>query len=43
MRVTGKLSEISFACVIIAVIEIGDSNCRINKTFPTISYWRLFV
>lgn len=43
MRVTGKVSETSFAHVIIAVIEIDDSNCRINKNLPTISYWRLFV
>lgn len=43
MRVTGKVSETSFACVIIAVLEIGNSTCRINKNIPTISYWRLFV
>lgn len=30
MKVTGKVSKTSFACGIIAVIEIGDSN------YPTI-------
>lgn len=42
-RVTGKVSETSFACVFIAVIGIGDSNSRINKNLRTISYWGLFV
>lgn len=42
-RVTGKASESSFAHVIIAVTEIDDRSCRINKNVPTISFWELFV